>query len=151
MNEDLVALMRARIPPGFTVELPPKCFLDRQADMVELLRDEDDPARTVRGLTLRFPVQERYQNPLRYMQGGYIVAAGDNTLGPLSWLAAPPSVTSQLNTSYIRPVTPDDASIVVAGRVTELTRRQLFLEAKVTNAAGKLVAISQATCTIVNG
>ena len=85
------------------------------------------------------------------MQNGYIVAAGDNTLGPLSWLAAPPSVTSQLNTSYIRPVTPDNAYIVVAGRVTELTRRLLFLEAKVTNAADKLVAISQATCTIFNG
>ena len=45
MNEDLVALMRARIPPGFTVELPPKCFVDMQTDMVELLRDEDAPTR----------------------------------------------------------------------------------------------------------
>jgi len=100
-------------------------------------------------LTARFPVLERYQNPLRTMQGGMIVAAIDNTIGPLSYLVAPPSVTTQMNTSYIRPVTRDDAYIIVEGAVDEITRRQLFLSARVTNPAGKLLAVCHATFAIL--
>ena len=54
-------------------------------------------------LSVRFPVKERYQNAIGHMQGGMIVATIDNTLGPLSFLVAPPSVTTQLNTSVHPP------------------------------------------------
>ena len=57
-----------------------------------------------------------------------IVAAIDNTLGPLSFLVALPSVTTQLNTSYIRPVTAQVVHIIITGRVLERTRRPVVYD-----------------------
>src|SRR5690606_535888 len=34
-------------------------------------------------LSARFPVKQDYRNPLGFMQGGMIIAAIDNTMGPL--------------------------------------------------------------------
>ena len=141
-NNEVVARLRAKLPGDADIEIPPKVFVDMGG---ELLRYEEDEA-----LTARFPVRERYQNPMGYMQGGMIVAAIDNTLGPLSYLVAPPSVTTQLNTSFIRPLGPDDAHVTVRGWVVERAGRQLFLAARARNDAGKTVALSQATCQIVN-
>lgn len=141
-NEDVIARLRANMPAGADLEIPPRVF---DAMDGELLHYEEGEA-----LTARFPVHARYHNPMRYMQGGMIVAAVDNTLGPLSYLVAPPSVTTQLNTSFIRPVGPKDAHLDVEGRVVERAGRQLFLSARVTNPKGKTVAISHATCQIVN-
>ena len=78
-----------------------------------------------------------------------IVAAIDNTIGPLSYLVAPPSVTTQLNVSYIRPVTHADEYLTVTGMVDEQTRRYLFLKAEVTNSAHKLVALCHATFAVL--
>lgn len=140
--EAILDQLRARMPDGSSLQIPPPVFEDMDG---ELLRY--DPEAKV--LVARFPVLDRYQNPLGTMQGGILVALVDNTLGPLSYLAAPPSVTTQLNTTYIRPVTPKDAYVEVEGRVTEQAGRQLFMTAHVTNAQGKLLAISHATCQIL--
>ncbi|NJL92791.1 MAG: PaaI family thioesterase [Anaerolineae bacterium] len=117
--------------PGVTV--PPNIFRDMQG---ELLAYDEDPAR----LVVRFPVLERYQNPLGMMQGGMLVAAVDNTIGPLSYLVAPPSTTTQLSTTFVRPVTPQDATIEVEARLLERTRTYLHFSATVRNPAGKVVA-----------
>ena len=141
-NEEVIARLRANMPDDTDIEIPPKVFEDMEGD---LLHYEEGEA-----LTARFPVQDRYQNPMHYMQGGMIVAAIDNTLGPLSYLVAPPSVTTQLDTSFIRPVGPEEAYLDVKGWVVEQTGRQLFLAARVTSPKGKTVALSHATCQIVN-
>ena len=138
----LLAELKKLAPEG-QLELPPKIFVDMQAEVVDY-----EPKQS---LTVRFPVLERYQNPLRMMQGGMIVAAIDNTVGPLSYLVAPPSVTTQLNTSFIRPVTAQDAYITVEAHVLEVTRRQLLFSAHVSNAQNKTVAIAQITAQIVEG
>lgn len=141
LTDQLMARMKAMIPPETGLELPPKIFIDMAGEILDF--------QASRSLVVRFPVQERYQNPMGNMQGGMIVTAIDNTLGPLSFLVAPPSVTTQLNTTYIRPVTGQDRFITVEGRVLERTRSLLFLMAEVKNEAGKLVAISYATCSIL--
>lgn len=140
--QELFARMEGLAKSGRTLQLPPNCFTEMKA---EVLTFED-------GLTLTviFPNDPRYHNPLGLMQGGFIVAAIDNTLGPLSYLVAPPSVTTQLNTTYIRPVTPRDSHIVVHGEVLEKSRTQLHLKARVVNPAGKLIAMAFATCQILN-
>jgi uncharacterized protein (TIGR00369 family) len=136
----LLAQLRKLAPEG-QLEVPPKIFLDMQAEVVGY-----EPQQS---LTVRFPVLERYQNPLHMMQGGMIVAAIDNTVGPLSYLVAPPSVTTQINTSFVRPVTPADPYITVEARVVEVTRRQLFFSAHVSNTQGKTVAVAQISAQIV--
>ncbi|HRR10071.1 MAG TPA: PaaI family thioesterase [Rhodothermales bacterium] len=88
-------------------------------------------------LVCRFPNDPRFQNPIGLMQGGFIVAAIDNTLGPLSYLVAPPSVTTQLNTTYLRPVTMRDTYLDVHGEVLEQSKSYLHMRATVLNPSGK--------------
>ena len=102
-----------------------------------------------RSLTVRFPVEERWQNPMGMMQGGVLAALVDNVLGPLSYLVAPPSVTTELNVTFLRPVTPDAAWVDVRGEVVEVMRTRLVLKAEVTDPRGRRVALAQAACLVV--
>ena len=65
MNHLLSQAMRQQIPDGVELDLPPKSFIDMQAEMVAF-----EPGQS---LTVRFPVLERYHNPMKMMQGGFIV------------------------------------------------------------------------------
>lgn len=134
------SLLQAQ-PGADGLEFPPKIILDMEGDLFDYVE-----GKSLRG---RFPVKERYQNPAGHMQGGMIVAAIDNTIGPLSFIAGQPNATTQLNTSFIRPVTRDEAYIDVEAVVLERTRRHIYLSAQVTNAAGKIIATATATCQIV--
>ena len=144
LTEELLAQMRANTPDlnGMTLELPPKVFVDMGGKFIAYENG--------RALTTRFPVLERYQNPMGFVQGGIIAAVIDNTIGPLSFLVAPPSVTAQLNITFVRPITPQDDYVEVEGRVVERTRTQILLTARVSNPAGKLVAVAQATCIFLS-
>lgn len=139
--EQLIAQMRASVPDAAGIAMPPNIFVDMDGRFIAYQEGVS--------LTVRFPVQERYQNPLGLMQGGVIVAAIDNVIGPLSYLVAPPSVTMQLNTSYLRKVTPQDAYIDVEARVIERSGKHLYLSAEVRNPAGQIVALAQATCALL--
>lgn len=123
------------------LEIPPKCFVAMNGRITDYEKG--------RSLTAQFPVEERYENPMGLMQGGFITAAIDNVFGPLSYLLGRPYATTQLDTSYLRPVAAADKYVEVAARVEEKAGRQLYMAAKVTNAAGKTVAISQASCQVV--
>ncbi|MFO8101739.1 MAG: PaaI family thioesterase [Dehalococcoidia bacterium] len=125
----------SKLPESAGIEIPPKIFIDMEGENIEYIEGKS--------LTVRFPVKERYQNPLGAMQGGMIVAAMDNTLGSLSYLVAPPSVTTYVSASYIRPVREDDKFIDVTATVVEITNNFLHLRAEVRNLAGELVAVGQ--------
>ena len=133
--------LRQQMPDGVDLQLPPPCYEDMEAEAVSYDADAET-------LVVRMPVRERYQNPMRLMQGGYLCAAIDNTLGPLSFLVAPPSVTTQLTTHFLRPVDPSIEYIEVEGRLAERAGRQLFLEAIVRLPNGKTAVRAQATCQI---
>ncbi|MFC1878527.1 PaaI family thioesterase [Chloroflexota bacterium] len=144
LADELIEKFRQKYAHLTSVEVPPKIFLDMEGEFIAY--DE-----SVMSLTVRFPVKERYQNPMLTMQGGMIVAAVDNAFGPLSFLVAPPSITTQLNTSFIKAVRPSLPYIDVTARVDELTRRFLFMSARVTNPEGELLALSQASFMILRG
>lgn len=97
----------------------------------------------------RFPVQERWFNPVRVVQGGVILAAIDNTIGPLSYLVAPPSVTTSMEAKFLRPVTPNLAYFDVEGWVEERTGNNLFMAAKAINMEGKTLVLCRASCQIL--
>ena len=65
---------------GAGATYPPNCFTAMKADVLHY--------ESRMSLTVRFPVLEESLNPLRTMQGGFIVAAFDNVFGPLSYAAA---------------------------------------------------------------
>ena len=138
---DLAALIRARLPEPVHALVPPPCLLDMQGEVVEY---EDG-----RALTMRFPVLPRYRNPLGNMQGGFIVAALDNTIGPFSFLIAPPSATASLDAQYLRPVTSNDASITCCAWLVERTRNTLHIHAEARNEAGRIVVLAQSVSQIL--
>lgn len=140
LSEELYARMRDTLPGDLT--LPPPIFTEMQAEFIAF----DEAAKTIR---VRFPVQARYGNPLRIMQGGMIAAAIDSTVGPLSYLVAPPSVTTQMNLSYIRPVAPELPYIEVAGRITEQTRRYLFMEGRAYSPDERLLVLAHVTAQVI--
>lgn len=133
--DELNRLLQSRLPAG--LQIPPPCFTEMRAEPL----DYADGSL----LSLRFPVQARYQNPLGYMQGGFIVAAIDNTIGPFSYLVAPPSVTARLGVDYLRPVLPAMTHIDCIARLVQRTRRSLYLSAEVLGPDGKVIALCQAT------
>lgn len=133
-GHDIDALLLARSGTA-GLRIPPPCIAEMQG---EFLAYEEGQR-----LRMRFPVSARYQNPLGHMQGGFIVAALDNTLGPFSYLIAAPSVTISLNTQYLRPVTAGDAWIECEARLVERTRNVLHLQGEARNPAGKVVALCQ--------
>lgn len=138
---DINALLRASLPADSRLQIPPPCLIDMQGEFVEYEQNVS--------LTVRFPVLPRYQNPLGHMQGGFIVAALDNTLGPFSYLIAPPSATTSLNTQYLRPVTPELDHIVCVARLVERTRGQLHLAGEARGPDDKVLALCQAVCQIL--
>lgn len=139
--QEITQILLAKLPEGLPLEIPPKVFLDMGGEFVNYQE----------GVLLRarYPVLERYQNPLGYMQGGIISALMDNTMGPLSFLVAPPSVTTQLSVSFIRPVTPDETYIEVEAVIIEQTKKQLHMQAYAYSTAGKRLAIGYATAQVI--
>lgn len=101
-------------------------------------------------LTARFPFKTWYQNPMGYMQGGMIAAAIDNTLGPLSFIVAPPNVTRSLELTYLRPVTREHTLIEIEARLVERDDPKLIFVAQVRGVDGKLLARCRATHWIVD-
>ena len=120
INELLLSKLNDLMTKQKDVEIPPKIYLDMESEALDW--DEENMQ-----LIVRFPVKDRYQNPLGMMQGGMIVAAIDNVFGPLSYLVAPPSLTMQLNTSFIKSVGPDQTYIDVNAKVDEINRRFLHM------------------------
>ena len=137
--DELNRLLLARLPPG--LQIPPPCLTGMGAEPVDY-RDGES-------LVMRFPVRPEYANPLGYMQGGFLVAALDNTLGPFSYLIAPPSVTSRLSIDYLRPVPPGMPWIECEARLLQRTSRTLYLAGEARSPEGKVVALCQSTCQIV--
>ncbi|HSF82796.1 MAG TPA: PaaI family thioesterase [Anaerolineales bacterium] len=91
-------------------------------------------------LSSRFPILPGYLNPYGSMQGGFIAAAVDNTLGPLSMLVAPPNVTRRLEIKYSQAVTPDLIYILVEGKYLGIEGQYLKFNADVRAPAGNLLA-----------
>ncbi len=125
------------------VRFPPPCFRDMKA---HLARYE---SRTL--LVVRLPVVERYCNPVGTMQGGYVTAAIDNTIGPLSYMAARrPCSTLDLHTQYIRAILPGD-ELTVTGRVISRGIATMVLGAEAVNRKGRVVALATATAVVQTG
>ena len=120
---------------------PPNCFVAMKAEFVEY--------ESRRSLTVSFPVLEESLNPLRTMQGGFLVAAFDNVFGPLSYLAARvPCATLSLNTHFMRPVEPGDR-LTVQANVIARGVQVLQMNGEAFNSRNKLVATASATAIVI--
>ena len=137
LEEELRSLSREH---ALGITFPPNCFTSMQAKFVEY--------ESRRSLSVAFPVLEESLNPLRTMQGGFIVAAFDNVFGPLSYLAARiPCVTLNLNTQFVRPIECGD-QLTVRATVVSRNAQVLQMTAEAFNSRNKVIATASATATI---
>jgi acyl-coenzyme A thioesterase PaaI-like protein len=138
-GEQIRAALRARMQEqGERLVIPPPVFLAMKGEFLEF----DEQAKT---LTTRFPILDDQLNPFGTMQGGMIAAAVDNTVGPLSLLVAPASVTRRLEMKYSRTIAPEDGHIDIVARLIDQKKRRLLIEAVVTNSLGVEVASGKST------
>ena len=126
---------------GMGATFPPNCFIAMKAEFIEY--------ESRRSLSVSFPVLEESLNPLRTMQGGFLVAAFDNVFGPLSYLAARvPCATLSLNTQFMRPVEPGD-HLTVRANVISRGAQVLQMTGEAFNSRNKLVATASATAIVI--
>ncbi len=126
---------------SLALELPPPCFHDMQG---EFMRYSSRKA-----ILVSFPVLAKQLNPIGVMQGGYIAAAFDNTLGPLSYLAAQkPAVTLDMTQTYLRAARLGE-TIHCEAEVVTRGLKTIFMTASLFDARGKLVASAQTQVLIL--
>jgi len=138
MKDNLMQRLYALLPNAKNMELPPKVFVDMEGEFIDFVENEK--------LVARFPNKERYRNPYGFMQGGILVAAMDNTMSPLSYTVAAPSITKEITTEFKRPVKLSDEYIDVVATILEKTSSHILMQAETLNAKGKLMARSVSHC-----
>ncbi len=145
VDEELQLLWREmnamKAKSTLALELPPPCFHDMQG---EFLRYSSRKA-----ILVSFPVLAKQLNPIGVMQGGYIAAAFDNTLGPLSYLAAQkPAVTLDMTQTYLRAARLDEKMYCEAEVITR-GLKTLYMTGSLFDSRGKLVATAQTQILIL--
>jgi acyl-coenzyme A thioesterase PaaI-like protein len=122
--------------------VPPPVFTELGGQFIKFDSDE-----TL--LIARFPIEERFLNPYKVLQGGMIAAAIDNTLGPLSMLIAPPNLTRRLEVKFSRPARLADKFLFVDAQLDRREGRRLFFRADARNPEGDLIARTNAMHWII--
>lgn len=112
----------------------------------ELIR-EDPEAGTIE---IAFHPGEAFLNPLGTVQGGFIAAMLDDTMGPAlvsrtNGACIPSSL--DMNVSFLRPVKP--GRVIGRGRVVHQGKSVAFLEGEFFDEAGELLARATSTARLV--
>jgi uncharacterized protein (TIGR00369 family) len=99
------------------------------------------------------PGEEHY-NPIGVVHGGYAATLLDSAMGCAVHTTLPAGVgytTLTLETKFVRPITRETGRVRCEAEVLHGGRHQATAEARVTDAAGKLLAHATSTCMILGG
>lgn len=130
------------------LRLPPPIFETLKTDVRDYTPGTGDDNLGA-SMTARFPVQEAFLNPMGILQGGMTGALVDGVVGPLCYLVAPPSVTTQMTVTYLVPVRPEADYVEVTARFVSRAGRQLVFDAVVADPDGATLAVARMTQTVV--
>ena len=101
--------------------LPPPSFEVMKCEIMEFDADE-------KYIVIKMPVLESWLNPYATMQGGLIVGAIDNAVGPLSLLVAPKNMTRNIESKLIKPIVMESKFIYVYATLSEQKKRRLTFD-----------------------
>lgn len=122
--------------------LPPPSFSIMQAEILEYNEEE-------KSILVKMPILDLWLNPYGTMQGGMIVGAIDNAVGPLSLLAAPLNMTRTIDSKLVKAITMETENIYVEAILVEQKKRRLIFEVSVKDAQGELYAKATLTNFII--
>jgi len=123
-------------------DLPPPSFEIMQCEIVEFNSDK-------KSMLVKMPVLKAFFNPYGTMQGGMIMGAIDNSLGPLSMLVAPKNVTRTMESKLLKPITLDLGYIYVKSILRERKKRRLIFDVVVRDADENIYAKATVTNWII--
>ena len=118
--------------------LPPPSFSIMQCEIIAFDKEKAT-------LTTKIPVLKEWLNPYATMQGGMIVAAIDNAIGPLSMLVAPKNMTRGIESKLIKAITMDLKYIYVHATLFEAKKRRLIFDVEVKDRDESLYATARIT------
>ena len=98
---------------------------------------------------VEYIAREEWYNPQGSVQGGFIAAMLDDAMGPAAFSVLEPgqfAPTLELKVSFFRPVYA--GMLTAEGRVVHQTKRVIFLEGRLFDAAGELAASATATVRV---
>jgi uncharacterized protein (TIGR00369 family) len=107
----------------------------------------DAEACTIR---VRFDARPEFTNPIGTVQGGFLAAMLDDTMGPVAAIALGGggfAQTLELKTSFLRPARP--GPLYGEGRVVHRGQDIMFLEARLLAPDGTVIATASATARVI--
>ena len=122
----------------YEYELPPPSFTIMQCEIIAFEKEKAT-------LTTKIPVLKEWLNPYSTMQGGMIVAAMDNALGPLSLLIAPKNMTRNIESKLIKAITVDVNYIYATASLYEAKKKRLIFDVVVKDKENNLYATARVT------
>jgi uncharacterized protein (TIGR00369 family) len=99
---------------------------------------------------MSFAARPEFLNPAGFVQGGFVSAMLDDTMGPAVMIATEGrsyTVTTGLNVQFIAPARA--GTLFGEGQVVSLGKTIAFLEAKLRDADGRLVATATSSARLV--
>ncbi len=103
-------------------------------------------------IEVAFTASEAFVNPAGFIQGGFLAAMLDDTLGPALVASLSPgdfAPTTDLHVQFLRPARP--GRLLGRGRVVRRGRDIGFLAGELVDEDGALVAVATATAQIRSG
>ena len=100
-------------------------------------------------IVVAFTASEQFLNPAGAIQGGFVAAMLDDTMGPALVATLGPgqfAPTSDLHVQFLRPARP--GRLTGHGRVVRRGRDVAFLAGELTDESGEVVAVATATAQI---
>jgi uncharacterized protein (TIGR00369 family) len=97
-----------------------------------------------------FEGRREFTNPAGFIQGGFLAAMLDDTMGPAMFIMGDGKLftpTIDLHVSFIAPAKP--GPIIGEGQVVQAGKSVAFLEGRLTDASGALLARATATARLV--
>jgi uncharacterized protein (TIGR00369 family) len=127
-------------PTDRRVQVPPNC--DLTLGMVCL--DKSEPGRTV----WRMVADERFANPTGMVQGGFLAAFADSSMGASALTFAKErkvfAANAEIKVSFLKPV-PAGSTLTCTAYVLSGGKRTVFAEADVVDEDGRLVLKASST------
>ncbi|MBI5262677.1 MAG: PaaI family thioesterase [Bradyrhizobium sp.] len=93
----------------------------------------------------------RHYNPIGSVHGGYAATLLDSAMGLAVHSTLPPGsgyTTLEFKVSFIKGMTKDTGPVRTEGRTLSVGRRAATAEARITDAAGRLLAHATTTCLV---
>ncbi len=128
---------------GRKVQIPPPAIKGLEATLLEHIPNKS--------IKWSFPVKENYNNPFGITFGGYYGMFFDAAMGPFSGLTAKKPTTSlDMNITFLKPLSPEDKTVVIDVEVVSISKSYLLLSAKAHSGRGVLVATCTSRMLILN-